>query len=101
MNFKSIIVLGLSVATLGLSLPAHAGDTATVIDSNQNAVITGEGNETNQRNTTKVNNSQTGRRKSGDTGTVVNSSQSADVLGDYNYTNQDNKTKVRNSQQRR
>jgi hypothetical protein len=101
MNFKSILVLGLSVATLGLSVPAHAGDTATEVNNNQNAVITGDFNETNQRNTTKVNNSQTGRRKSGDTGTVVNSSQSADVLGDYNYTNQDNKTKVRNSQQRR
>jgi hypothetical protein len=101
MNFKSILVLGLSVATLGLSVPAHAGDTATVIDNNQSAIITGDYNETNQSNQTRVTNSQAGRRKSGDTGTVVNSSQSADVLGDYNYTNQDNKTKVRNSQQRR
>ena len=38
MNFKSLLVVGLSVATLGLSLPAHADDTATVVDSNQNAI---------------------------------------------------------------
>jgi hypothetical protein len=101
MNFKSILVLGLSVATLGLSLPAHAGDTATVIDSNQSAITTGDFNETNQRNTTKVTNTQTGRRNSGNTGTVINNGQAADTLGNFNYTNQENKTKVRNSQQRR
>ena len=54
MNFKSIIVLGLSVATLGLSVPAHADETATVVDSQQNAVITGDGNTTRQTNTTNV-----------------------------------------------
>jgi hypothetical protein len=101
MNFKSIIVLGLSVATLGLSLPAHAGDTATVINSDQNAITTGDANETQQRNQTKVTNTQTGRRNSGNTGTVINNGQNADTLGNFNYTNQENKTKVRNSQQRR
>ena len=101
MNFKSILVLGLSVATLGLSMPAHAGDTANTVDNNQNAVVTGDLNDTNQSNKTRVTNSQTGRRNSGNTGTVVNSAQSADTLGDFNYTNQQNQTKVRNSQQRR
>jgi hypothetical protein len=101
MNFKSIIVLGLSVATLGLSLPAHAGDTATEVNSNQNAVTTGDFNTTNQENKTKVTNTQTGRRNSGNTGTVINNGQNADTLGNFNYTNQENKTKVRNSQQRR
>jgi endonuclease/exonuclease/phosphatase family metal-dependent hydrolase len=106
MNFKSILVLGLSVATLGLSLPAHAdeaaaGDTATVVNSTQNAITTGDFNTTNQSNKTRVTNSQTGRRNAGNTGTVVNSSQSADTLGNFNYTNQENQTKVRNSQQRR
>jgi hypothetical protein len=105
MNFKSILVLGLSVATLGLSLPAHAddvaGDTATVITNNQSAITTGNFNTTNQSNQTRVTNSQSGRRTPGSTGTVVNSSQAADTLGNFNYTNQENQTKVRNSQQRR
>jgi hypothetical protein len=103
MNFKSILVLGLSVATLGLSLPAHAdgGDTATEVNSNQNAVTTGDFNTTNQENRTKVTNSQTGRRNSGNTGTSINNGQNADTLGNFNYTNQQNQTKVRNSQQRR
>jgi hypothetical protein len=101
MNFKSILVLSLSVATLGLSLPAHAGDTATVITNEQNAITTGDFNTTNQENRTKVTNSQTGRRNSGNTGTVINNGQNADTLGNFNYTNQQNQTKVRNSQQRR
>jgi hypothetical protein len=106
MNFKSILVLGLSVATLGLSLPAHAdeaaaGDTATVINSTQSAITTGDFNTTNQHNQTRVTNTQTGRRNAGNTGTVVNSAQAADTLGNFNSTNQDNKTNVRNSQQRR
>jgi hypothetical protein len=100
MNFKSILVLGLSIATLGLSLPAHAGDTATVVDSNQNAVVTGDLNDTNQSNKTKVTNTQSGRRTTGNTGTSVNSNQNADVLGDLNSTNQKNETNVRNSQRR-
>ena len=101
MNFKSIIVLGLSVATLGLSVPAHAGDTATTVDSNQNAVVTGDANDTRIKNTTNVNNTQTGRRKAGSTGTSVNNNQSADVQGNFNSTDLKNKTDVRNSQHRR
>jgi hypothetical protein len=101
MNFKSILVLGLGIATLGLSVPAHADDTATVITNNQSAVTTGDFNYTNQSNQTRVTNTQSGRRTSGSTGTVINSSQAADTLGTGNYTNQENKTTVRNSQQRR
>jgi hypothetical protein len=102
MNFKSIIVLGLSVATLGLSLPAHADDTANSVNSTQSAIITGDGNFTNQTNTTNIRNSQTGRRttSSGNTGTNVNSTQSADVQGDDNSTNQNNSTSVTNSKRR-
>jgi hypothetical protein len=103
MNFKSILVLGLSVATLGLSLPAHAGtdDTGTSVNSTQSAIITGDGNTTHQTNSTDVRNSQTGRRtSSGATGTSVNSTQSADVQGYDNYTNQNNSTSVTNSKRR-
>ena len=99
MNFKSIIVLGLSVATLGLTLPAHA-DTATVVNTDQTAVVTGNGNTTNQSIRTRVNNSQTGRPTDSSTGTSINSTQNADVLGDDNNTNQNTNTRINNSQRR-
>ena len=97
MNFKSLLVVGLSVATLGLSLPAHADDTATVVDSNQGAVTTGEGNYTRQSNDTTVNNRAKGRASDSNTGTSVRSNQNADTLGTGNVTTQDNSTKVENS----
>ena len=98
MNFKSILVVGLSLATIGLSLPAHADDTATVINSTQDAIVTGVGNNTAQQNTTSVENSERGRRTSGNnTGTSVTSRQSADVQGRYNDTTQVNDTQVINS----
>ena len=100
MNFKSILFVGLSVATLGLSLPAHA-DTATDIKNSQDAVITGDGNYTRQNNNTKVNNRQTGRRSGGDTGTAVSNDQKVDVLGNDNTTRQNNTTKVDNIRRRR
>ncbi|WP_373539141.1 hypothetical protein [Chamaesiphon sp.] len=97
MNFKSILVLGLSVATLGLALPAHA-DTATVIDSQQGVVVTGDGNNTRQTNTTNVKNTSSGRRTPSATGTSVTNGQSADILGNDNNTRQNNKTNVTNTQ---
>ncbi|WP_373547018.1 hypothetical protein [Chamaesiphon sp.] len=100
MNFKSIIVLGLSVATLGLTLPAHA-DTANVVDTNQNAVITGNDNKTGQNIDTKIKNSQSGRRTPGGTGSSVTSGQSVDVLGDGNKTGQNTNTRIENTQRRR
>ena len=100
MNFKSIIVLGLSVATLGLTLPAHAGDTATVIDSQQGVVVTGDGNDTRQTNTTNIQNRRSGKRGSDSTGTSVTNGQSADVQGFDNKTRQNNKTDVGNTQRR-
>jgi hypothetical protein len=98
MNFKSILVVGLSIATLGLSLPAHA-DTATVVDSDQNIVVTGDKNSTTQNNRTSVNNRQTGRQ-SGSTGSSIGNVQSADILGDKNKTRQDNSANVVNTQRR-
>jgi hypothetical protein len=96
MNFKSILVVGLSFATIGLSLPAHADDTATVINSSQDAIVTGVGNRTTQVNATSVDNYQSGRRSSGNTGSVVNSRQGADVQGSFNDTTQINATEVNN-----
>jgi hypothetical protein len=98
MNFKSILVVGLSLATVGLSLPAHADDTATVINSDQSTIVTGVGNTTSQENITQVENSARGRRSSGNnTGTAVTNRQSADVQGRYNDTTQINGTQVTNS----
>jgi hypothetical protein len=96
MNFKSMLVVGLSFVSIGLSLPAHA-DTATVITNNQSAVVTGDRNTTFQNNTTGVSNSQTGRRTTSNTGTAVTSTQAVDVLGDRNTTIQNNGTTVINS----
>jgi hypothetical protein len=99
MNFKSILVVGFSLATLGLALPAHA-DTATVINSNQDIIVTGNDNNTRQTNTTNVSNRQSGRRTGSNTGSSVSNGQSADIQGDYNRTRQDNKTNVTNVQRR-
>jgi hypothetical protein len=100
MNFKSIIVLGLSVATLGLSLPAHAGDTGTVINTTQDAIVTGDDNHTTQSSKNKINNRQTGRKAGGDTGTSVTTGQAADVQGHGNRTEQKSKNEVNNVQRR-
>ena len=96
MNFKSILVVGLSFVTIGLSLPAHADDTATVVNSSQDAIVTGVGNNTNQVNTTSVDNYQSGRRSSGNTGSAVTNRQGADIQGRDNDTNQTNVTEVTN-----
>ena len=100
MNFKSILVLGLSVATLGLTLPAHA-DTANVVDSQQNVVVTGDGNDTHQQNNTNIQNRRSGKRSTDSTGTSVTNSQSADVAGNDNKTRQNNNTNVTNHQRHR
>jgi hypothetical protein len=100
MNFKSILVVGLSIATLGLSLPAHAGDTATVIENTQDAIVTGTKNVTGQSNSTRVRNAEIGRRNPGSTGTNVSNGQFADVEGKKNITIQDNSTKVDNYKRR-
>jgi len=98
MNFKSLLVVGLSIATLGLSLPAHAGDdTANVNQTSQDAVITGNGNATSQSNDTTIRNRAKGRSSGSNTGTANSTDQKVDVLGDGNATSQDNKTTVNNS----
>ena len=97
MNFKSILVVGLSIATLGLALPAHAGETGTVIDNQQGAVVTGNDNKTKQSIKNTVKNRQKGYG-GGDTGTSLTNGQNADVMGDGNKTKQEIKNKVLNRQ---
>jgi hypothetical protein len=97
MNFKSILVVGLSIATLGLSLPAHAGDTGTVIDNQQGSYVEGSGNVTNQKIKNTVKNKQKGYG-GGDTGTSLTNGQGSEVYGHGNVTNQKIKNSVLNKQ---
>jgi hypothetical protein len=97
MNFKSILVVGLSIATVGLALPAHAGDSGTVIDNQQGSSIYGNGNTTNQKIKNVVKNKQKGYG-GGDTGTSLTNGQGSEVVGDGNKTNQLIKNKVLNKQ---
>jgi hypothetical protein len=97
MNFKSTIALGFGLVTLGLSLPAFA-DSAIVIRTEQNAIVTGNGNYTNQRANTDVSSHQ--RRNRDSSGIDVSTRQNADVAGDGNHTNQESNTKVREARSR-
>ena len=99
MNFKSLLVVGLTFATLGMSLPAHA-DTATVITSDQGAIITGDGNVTGQSSSVNVRNRERGQSDDS-TGTVVNHRQTADVQGHDNVTAQDASANVDNDRDTR
>ena len=100
MNFKSFIVVGLTLATLGMSLPAHAGDTATIIGSDQDAVVTGNDNATGQSSSVNVRNRERGRSDDS-TGTVVNHRQTVDVLGHGNVTAQEAAANVGNNKDTR
>jgi hypothetical protein len=95
MNFKSILVLGLGVATLGLTLPAHA-DTASVNSSSQSTVITGNKNQIDQRNTSTIRNTEIGRPTSKSTGSSNDNAQAVDVFGNRNQVDQKNTSEIKN-----
>jgi hypothetical protein len=97
MKTSHLIGLALSVASIGISLPARA-DTAVVNDSVQNVVITGSGNSVNQNNNTTIRNNN---RRGTSSGTAVRNNQSVDVLGDNNKVNQSNQTDVNTRHQPR
>jgi hypothetical protein len=85
MNFKSILALGLGVATIGLSVPAFA-DSVTLSTTDQEVVVTGSGNRTTQRSKTDLSSYE---RKNRDSSAVdVSTKQKADILGDDNKTTQ-------------
>jgi hypothetical protein len=93
MNFKSLIAVGFSIATVALSLPARA-DQATVIQVQQDAVTTGNRNLSNQRSNVGVANIESRNRDS--SGTSVGVSQRTDTLGNKNKAFQDSNTNVGN-----
>lgn len=93
MNFKSLIVVGLGIATLGLSLPAHA-DTATVSNVQQSAVVTGSFNQVTQASETNISIYNRGHRRN-NSGTVTNTRQVADISGYGNTVTQGSSTNIR------
>lgn len=85
MNGKNWMIGLLGVAAVGLvSLPSYAGDgdDATIMDSNQNSVITGDGNTSLQDSTQSSQSIRDGAR--GNSGTVMRNNQNCDVLGNDN-----------------
>jgi hypothetical protein len=97
MNFKSLIALGLGVATLGLSLPAFA-EKATILSTDQEIVVTGDKNHTSQSSRTKASSYDRGNRDSA--GIDASTKQKADILGDKNDTHQRSTTNIRETRVR-
>lgn len=98
MDFKSLIVVGLGIATLGLSLPAHA-DTVAVSNVEQSAVITGSFNNVTQASETNISVHHRGYRRH-NSGTVANTRQVADISGNYNNVVQGSSTIIRHRNHR-
>jgi hypothetical protein len=101
MNFKSVALIGLSLATVGLALPARADETANVVENTQTAITTGDYNSTNINNSTKIRNSASGRRSNNAVGNSVKNDQLSDTQGYGNSTNLNNSTEIRNSRRTR
>jgi hypothetical protein len=97
MNFKSILVVGLGLATIGFSLPAHA-DTATVGVIKQTSVVTGVANDTAQGSYTSIDNRKFGPNRPTNVGTSIVVDQATDVQGGFNRTTQIGETKIDNSE---
>lgn len=97
MKALHLVPLALTIAVVGLSLPARA-DQATVSETVQTAIVTGNGNTVNQSNSTSINNSSRYNRDS--SATVVRTRQNADVFGNGNVVNQTSETRVGQSRYR-
>ena len=94
MNFKSLLAVGLGIATVALSLPARA-DEANVIRVEQQSLTTGTRNVTNQTSKVGISNSSFKNRDS--RGNSLDVFQGADTAGKGNRTNQDSNIQLRNS----
>jgi hypothetical protein len=98
MNFKSVIAVGLGLATVALSLPARA-DEANIIRVQQQSITTGTRNVTNQNSKVGIDSFRAGSRDS--KGTSMDVFQGSDTAGKRNVTNQNsdirvNSTSIRN-----
>jgi hypothetical protein len=90
-----LMSIAMTIAAVGLSLPARA-DQATVSETVQTAIVTGNGNTVNQNSSTSITNNS--RRNGDNSGTVVRTRQAADVFGNGNTVNQS--SDIRSSQSR-
>ena len=100
-SLKSIVVAMVAGATFAVSLPAIAGDDATIQTNTSTNVITGNKNTVRSTNTQTITNARNGRGAgTGDSGTVQSNDSYNDVSGNRNRVDSSNtqeSTNVRNS----
>ncbi|MEI6427990.1 MAG: hypothetical protein WCO45_06305 [Pseudanabaena sp. ELA607] len=99
-SFQKLSAVIIAAATVGISLPAFAGDTAVIQDNSQSTVITGNGNSVTNRSSQTNVGVRNGRRTGGDTGVVQRNNQATDIQGDNNSVsniNRQTNADVRNS----
>jgi hypothetical protein len=94
MNFKSLLAVGLGLATVALSLPARA-DQANVIRVQQESITTGTRNVTNQDSKVGIVNSSFKTRDS--RGNSLDVFQGSDTAGKGNRTNQTSNIQLRSN----
>ena len=90
---NKLILALLTLLTVGAiataAIPANADEIGNVQTSDQNSVITGTGNVTNQRVDQRGQvNRKVDRSVPGDSANIQDACQNSDVLGDGNLTNQ-------------
>jgi hypothetical protein len=103
LTMNKLILALLTVGAIATAaVPANAQDIGNVQTSDQNSVITGSGNYTNQNVNQKSNirREGQGRQVPGDSANIQDARQNADVLGEGNVTVQDTKQQYREDQKR-
>lgn len=103
LTMNKLILALLTVGAIATAaVPANAQDIGNVQTSDQNSVITGSGNYTNQNVNQKSNirREGQGRQVPGDSANIQDARQNADVLGEGNVTVQDTKQKYKEDQKR-
>lgn len=103
LTMNKLILALLTVGAIATAaVPANAQDIGNVQTSDQNSVITGSGNYTNQNVNQKSNirREGQGRQVPGDSANIQNARQNADVLGEGNVTVQDTKQRYEEKQRR-
>jgi hypothetical protein len=103
LTMNKLILALLTVGAIATAaVPANAQDIGNVQTSDQNSVITGSGNYTNQNVNQKSNirREGQGRQVPGDSANIQDARQNADVLGEGNVTVQDTKQRYEEKQRR-
>lgn len=99
LTMNKLILALLTVGAIATAaVPANAQDIGNVQTSDQNSVITGSGNYTNQnvKQTGNIRRESQGRNQvPGDSANIQDARQNADVLGDSNVTEQNSNQQYR------